>query len=439
MASIGLTARLVFAATWLLPLAARAAGHHQICYQLAPTLGQTNVGAFQCRSDDPAIGCSISVPGTTLWSSSSTANSASSTVIFPSQGTFVGQVQFTDGVSRNCTIDIGYVAPNNHTGPVPTLIGYTTDESGLLMTGVWQQASPASSTIAMRELQLPAGFLGVGGGAEGAELPSGMLLVKALHQAAGPPHSWNAWASANVFAQTSPVISYAIGMRIEGLSTTTLESLVAEPHVYSSGGGYSSQPTATVTTPAGTVALGGGFDAALGGLYQFVFSSLPTVKQQCYANGTCEQVITAWTTASTENLVSSPIGAITAQIATLPKQLTIGGNPYYVMSWVTNGVSAVAQHPSVAASGLMGEFALTGVGAFVNWQYYGGAPNLLWKVKPRPDIAGAEAASKDHGIVAPASVSAWAVGIKLVPGYVPPPQSSGKPPKIPPSLPPSIL
>ena len=63
----------------------------------------------------------------------------------------------------------------------------------------------------------------------------------------------------------------------------------------------------------------------------------------------------------------------------------------------------------------MGEYALTGVGASVDWQSYGWAGNMLWKLVPRPDLDGAEAASKDHGYYSPASVTAYALGVKLVP------------------------
>jgi hypothetical protein len=40
---------------------------------------------------------------------------------------------------------------------------------------------------------------------------------------------------------------------------------------------------------------------------------------------------------------------------------------------------------------------------------------MLWKLLPRPDIAGAEAASKDHSFSSPATVTAYAIGLKLVP------------------------
>jgi hypothetical protein len=76
----------------------------------------------------------------------------------------------------------------------------------------------------------------------------------------------------------------------------------------------------------------------------------------------------------------------------------------------------MAQHPSIVVAGSPGEFALTAVGANVDWgMFTGGAGNLLWKLLPRPDIAGVEVASKDHWIYSPATITGYAVGAKLVP------------------------
>jgi hypothetical protein len=77
--------------------------------------------------------------------------------------------------------------------------------------------------------------------------------------------------------------------------------------------------------------------------------------------------------------------------------------------------SSVAAHPSIVVAGRSGEFALTGVGAYVNWRSHGWAGNLLWKVVPRADVAGVEASSKDHAYSSPATIAGYAIGAKLVP------------------------
>jgi len=77
-------------------------------------------------------------------------------------------------------------------------------------------------------------------------------------------------------------------------------------------------------------------------------------------------------------------------------ELIIGGLRYLVFNMVTTATSAVAQHPAVAVAGKMGEYALTGVGASVDWQSYGSAGNLLWKLIRAPIPPEPKAASKDH-------------------------------------------
>jgi hypothetical protein len=73
----------------------------------------------------------------------------------------------------------------------------------------------------------------------------------------------------------------------------------------------------------------------------------------------------------------------------------------------------VAAHPSIVIPGASG-FALTSVGAQANWSagQYG---SLLWQVRPRPDIGGVEASSKDHGFSSPTTITGYVIGAKLVP------------------------
>ena len=56
----------------------------------------------------------------------------------------------------------------------------------------------------------------------------------------------------------------------------------------------------------------------------------------------------------------------------------------------------------------------------MNWQTSPtAAGNLLWDIKPRADLNGAEVASKDQAISSPASITAYAIGMKLVSGPIP--------------------
>ena len=65
-------------------------------------------------------------------------------------------------------------------------------------------------------------------------------------------------------------------------------------------------------------------------------------------------------------------------------------------------------------------YALTGIGASVDWKRYNAAGNLtsfgnlVWKLEPRADLGGASVASKDHIVASPAAITGYAIGIKLV-------------------------
>ncbi|MEJ0007834.1 MAG: hypothetical protein WDM77_16075 [Steroidobacteraceae bacterium] len=276
--------------------------------------------------------------------------------------------------------------------------------------------------------------MAVGGGASGAEAPGGFLLTSSIHDNGnlGPagPQLWTAGAHANVAPQPSPTITtFAIGLHIEGVPTASLRQMVTFPLTQTPPPGTNA-PTLTLMTsafaPAGNIAIAGGVQAqqvssATAG--QYVTNSQPLTAQQCYITNACETVVTGWTVASKDHMNPSPWWII-GQLTTLPKVLTIGGNVFHIETWVAGANSTVVAHPSTAVS-LPADFALTGVGATVNWQTSPRAQgNLLWDLKPRPDINGAEVASKDSMVSSPASITAYAIGMKLVAGPVPLPAAT---------------
>ncbi len=99
----------------------------------------------------------------------------------------------------------------------------------------------------------------------------------------------------------------------------------------------------------------------------------------------------------------------------------MGGKTFNVQARFVSAASGIAAHPAVDVSGLRGEYALTGIGAAVDWRRYDqngnqtAAGNLLWKLEPRADLGGASVASKDHILSSPARITGYALGIKLVP------------------------
>ncbi len=407
------------------------AADHQICYQEPPPLGvNATVGRFDCRTDGTSpAGCHLTglQPNVSI-APNGLANPWGADVTLPGPGTYTATFQFADNTVRTCTLEIGNLntlAPNQGSQNRQAL-GYTTDVSGLVTTGVWAATSlPADP--AFQEVVVPPDFVAVGGGARGAEGPNGFMVTSSLHDNGnlGPagPQLWTAGAHSNVPPQTSAVTTYAIGLKIQGISKATLQQIVAFPLTQSTPPGVP-HPTMNLMTaatfPQGNVAIAGGVQAmqASSPHGQYITTTQPLVTQQCYANNTCEQLVSGWSVASKDHINPSPWWII-VQMTTLPKVLTIAGNTFHIETWVLSANSAVLAHPSVAV-GLPPDFALTGVGAFVNWQTSpSAAGNLLWDLTPRPDIDGAEAGSKDQSYSSPASISAFAIGMKLVPGPVP--------------------
>src|SRR5688572_4536492 len=121
---------------------AYAAGNHQICFQ-GPYHQSQPTFVVQCRSDIPGVTCSISAPAP---NSGLYVAPAGASTVRTYQGqigtTYTASIAFSDGTQRACTT---YLAGYGYYGPAyakaagataPLLVGYTTDESGLLMTGI---------------------------------------------------------------------------------------------------------------------------------------------------------------------------------------------------------------------------------------------------------------------------------------------------------------
>ena len=409
------------------------AGDHQICYQIPPLPGWHTIAAiFDCRTDGASTpGCQLnsvapaagSPPLLSLYGGNNQGTSAGAEADFSGAGTYVGTFTFADNTVRTCTVEVPAIftlAPNTYTGYQNRfLIGYSTDASGLVTTGVWQATSYAADPAA-QQVVVPPDFIAVGGGSEGAELPSGVLVTGSYHDLGSSnfnPQFWWAGVHSNVPAQVGAALAWGIGLKIEGVNNATLRQMVQFPLMLSQSVAH---PSVTlpmnITYPQTTSAIGGGIIST--SLGQYATESAPQTWQQCYQNGTFEQLVSGWTAASKDHLTPSP-SWVNAQMTTMPKVLTINGNTFHVETWVVNTSSAVLPHPD-ASVGLPEGYALTSVGAFVNWDNSPtAAGNLLWRVKPRPDINGAEAASKDQMISSPASITAYAIGMKLVAGNIP--------------------
>lgn len=396
--------------------------HHHICYQDAPLLKQDGSISklrfrLRCRANDAS--CAISGVGsggpageTTDLREYSPPSSA-----FDDSATFT----FADGSTHTCTYRVG--GSRATSGAV--LDGYTTDASGLVTTGVWKRHSTPSQHFqapngqfqVVQQVQVPSDFVAVGGGAVG--VPDAAFVYKSYLSG-----GWLAGTSSNSNPVDHDNDVYVIGMRVEGVPN--LASLVNTTY----GGSAPTvvpHPSSQVSLPAAFVALGGGgygYTPPPAGntnqWQQYLTASQPLLTSYfvgCGIRLCLRSQVTGWAIQSKDHLISGP-GWTIDNIYSIPTDVTINGAPFHFEGNATSRVSAIAAQPSAVANGLPGEYALTAVGAFVDWEQ-GTNPqgNLIWKLQPRADIAGAEVASTEHGVASPAAITAFAAGIKLVPGH----------------------
>ncbi len=255
---------IVTAVAALTASTAYAAGNHQICYQ-GPKYNSLPTIVVQCRSDVPGATCSISMNASSAPIYPTPAGASTVRAYQGAIGTsHTATINFSDGTQRFCTTSLpGY---GYEPGPayakasgatVPVLTGYTTDESGLLMTGIWSSRTQSALRVQRNTVGVSRDFVLVGGGALGTDYPSGALISKMVP--AGDLQKREFWVETQdaIVADPHDNETYAIGMKIEGVSVFDLRNLV----VWTSGNSGSQ----AVPHPSGQVSPPSGFGAILGG------------------------------------------------------------------------------------------------------------------------------------------------------------------------------
>jgi hypothetical protein len=292
------------------------------------------------------------------------------------------------------------------------------------MTGVWSSSTtvPHSTVIALRQtntINVPGDFIVIGGGGVGTRVPNGALLTTMKRGA-----SVRQWAVSTEdtpeFPESHNDQTVVIGMKIEGLPHTELAKVVTETTGFS--GLPTNHPRAEVVPPQGHVVLGGGARSAAAafpvlGQLLTMSAPIPTVQGFCW-QGSCgeDRGVLGWHAASKDHITTAA-GTVDAFVVSMPDriQVPVGSGSWYRVEQYARGVtSSVAAHPIIVVAGISGQFALTGVGARANFAP-GQAGSLLWQVLPRPDLAGVQASSKDHGWSSPASITGYTIGVRLVP------------------------
>jgi hypothetical protein len=461
---LGLAVRWLVAGMWS---STAWAGQHSICFEDAPQQVAANLwqptAVWACHADSGGS-CrivSINGAGTRVYANvPASLPGVYEKYRMASAGTFTATIAFSDGngvaSTRTCTVNASgiYGLQNGWASTGALLTGYTSDSSGLVSTGVWKLEEQATAGSGTLEVVVPRDFVAVGGGAQGADLPYGALIRWSdyvVRPTANPPPNYNAyrtWMANTVdmsiadpkFANPHRRTVYAIGMRIGNLFPSELVQLLcsSKQDAYPS---IAAHPSSQVTFPVGQLSacpanhvhLGGTIQASAdhtnspGSLVgQYATQTAPIVEivpANC-ASGPCtpRRKVVGWQVASKDHLASH-WGTANTALTSLSNTISLDGRPYAVKSNVVMATSPEASHPAVDVSGLRGEYALVGIGASVDWRRYDAfgnlisAGNLLWKLEPRPDLGGVSVASKDFVYNSPATITGYAIGIKLVPMF----------------------
>ncbi|WP_269217946.1 serine/threonine-protein kinase [Actinomadura viridis] len=276
--------------------------------------------------------------------------------------------------------------------PVADKIFEQVDASGRVTTAVFRRRSSSEEEVFTDfQVDVDPDMVVVGGGAIGADTPTGALLT-----ASYPNSSRTAWlASSKAHAWSNPhrLIGFAIGLKIAGLSR---DQLLANLSFTQRTSESVNHPAESADVPAGFTLIGGGFRVN----WQPGEGNLATASFPEFGD--------EWTARSKAHdyQCPCPIDAFSVGLRThLPE---VGR----VERGSDSALSETAAHPC-ASTALTGGFALTGIGAEVRFNEPG---SLLWRLEPTfgGDQQGVTASSKDHGSPAPAEIKAWAIGIRLV-------------------------
>jgi Subtilase family/Peptidase inhibitor I9 len=270
------------------------------------------------------------------------------------------------------------------------------DSSGKVEIAVFESAAVFAKSHSSLLVKVPSDYVVIGGGAEGKKLPIGNLLTASFPF---PGSGWFVASKDHLLTDPVEVRGWAIGLKIKGMTAQQL----AQHIVYETAQSANvSHPDVTATLPAGFQLLGGGFN-----LVKFFDSS----HQGTLATGSAPSGANGWRVAGKDHGVTAPVAATAWAIGLKTNIPSIGS---FESKIVSHGNPFALSHPSATAT-MQPNYVLTGCGGRVNWS---GQGNLLWRLRPvisnNSYSLGCSAASKDHNSTSPATVDAYAIGLRAL-------------------------
>jgi hypothetical protein len=251
---------------------------------------------------------------------------------------------------------------------------------------------------------VPTGFVLVGGGGEieGTNAP-GALLTGSYPSFGTIPEQWVVSAKDHEVAHNYRLRAAAIGLRLNGVSETSLRSMRKQTKLTSSAG---SNPRASISTvPANHIQLGGG--ACTSGSLHLLTASYPDSIVVSTSAGQ-KRIPSGWIASSKDHMVAQS-ATVTALMVSIPRCPTgyTGGcllteAPVPTTSSSGGGYSEVTVEVSGPA---------TGIGARANWFADG---RLLTDILPTDLFSGVRvyANSKDHESPDSGSTTVYVIKIR---------------------------
>lgn len=266
-----------------------------------------------------------------------------------------------------------------------------TDASGKVTVAVFERTS---GTLLQHytdfAVDVPEQFVVIGGGVVGGGSYPGNFLTASYPN--GNLSAWVVSTKDHFIEHPVNLRAYAIGLKIAGLSRRQLLNYIA---VNSTTSSYGPFPDVSSGVPQGYSMIGGGFKVNWAGAGNIATASYP-------------ENAFSWRVRSKEHELSSS-ASIQAYALGLLQTIPGIGRVDVKITVATSGNS-----PQPAGSvNLTSGYALTACGASVNLLSGGG--NLLWKLTPVKLLNqhNCEAASRDLLTYSPATITTYAVGIRL--------------------------
>ncbi|WP_410581846.1 hypothetical protein [Amycolatopsis sp. lyj-108] len=234
-------------------------------------------------------------------------------------------------------------------------------------------------------------MLAIGGGAVASNQGYGSLLTKS--RPTDDMSGWSVAAKDHQAASPFKLKAYVIGLKIAGMSKDQLrhdQNVINRSNI----SGVASHPEAEVGVPSEQYEMvGGGFEVISHGWGSMATASFPSSQF-------------TWKARSKDHLHSDPAQIRTWAIG-IKRDLPVGRID---AAYDDNG-SSTSAHPASTAEPPVG-YALTGGGGEV---HYSGAGNMLWALQPATGNSSSfTAASKDHIVSDPTSITAYAWGIRFI-------------------------